>query len=141
MASGVQLPRYFATVWLAATLAESCGRVAVEAGAEVAAELEEAEEALLEALLLAALEALLEALLEDEAAALLATLDELDELAGLAGPIEHQALLVKLLAGKSDVWQLKLPVSVAYTKLPDLSSATEWVPLMLQLPPIWAHFV
>ena len=28
---------------------------------------------------------------------------------------------------------MKLPVSVAYTKLPDLPSATEWVPVIVQL--------
>ncbi len=111
--------------------------MAVEAGAEVATELDEADEALLDELL-AALDALLEALLDDEDdTVLLAALDD----AALAGPIEHQALLVKLLAGKSEVWQVKLPFSVAYTKEPDLPSATEWLPLMLQAPPTCAHLV
>lgn len=67
--------------------------------------------------------------------------EELDELALASGPTEHHALLVKLLLGNSEVWQVKLPVSVAYTKEPDFPSATEWVPVMLQVFPTCAHFV
>jgi hypothetical protein len=69
-----------------------------------------------------------------------ATLEDDDELVA-AGPTEHQALLVKLLAGNSDVAQVKLPVSVAYTNEPDLPRATLCVPLMVQAPPTWAHLV
>ncbi|GAB4059817.1 hypothetical protein GCM10028811_16060 [Uliginosibacterium sediminicola] len=117
MAAGVQLPRYLATVKLAATAALSCGRVAVEAGALVAAD--EAElEALEELDELAAALDLLEAAAEllDFDELLLATLDDvleeaLDE-ALAVGPTEHQALLVKLLLGNSAVLQVKEPLSV-----------------------------
>ncbi len=87
----------------------------------------------------------------EAAALLLALLDELElavELDALleevvtVGPTEHQAVLVKALPPvNSDRAQVKLPVSVAYTKLPDLPSATEWVPVIVQLDPTWAHFV
>ncbi len=86
-----------------------------------------------------------EELLDDELE--LDELEELDELLELedepdaVGPIEHQAELLKLLDGNSAGSQVKLPVSVAYTKEPDLPRATEWVPLMLQVPPTCAHFV
>jgi len=120
---------------LAATVSLSCGRVAVDATEDTL--LEEAAELLDEDEL--------DLLLEDEAAELdeteLAWDDELDELAVTSGPTEHQALLVKLLAGNSVVRQVKLPVSVAYTKEPDFPRATEWVPVMLQVLPTCAHFV
>ncbi len=67
--------------------------------------------------------------------------EELLELPEAAGPIEHQAELLKLLDGNNFVSQVKLPVSVAYTKEPDLPSATVCVPLMVQAPPTWAHLV
>lgn len=86
---------------------------------------------------------------EEEAAAELEELfeelelaaDELDELAATSGPTEHHALLLKLLVGNREVRQVKLPVSVAYTNEPDFPSATEWVPVMVQAPPTWAHLV
>jgi hypothetical protein len=90
--------------------------------------------------LLALLDELLEATLEldllDEellATLELALLDE-DELVA-TGPTEHQALVVKLLAGNNDCVQVKLPVSVAYTNEPDLPRATVCVPLMVQAEP------
>ena len=98
---------------MAATVALSCGRVAVEATDDTL--LEDAAELLEEAL---------EVELEDEEAAELEELelfdeleldelDELEELLVTSGPTEHQALLVKLLVGNSVVRQVKLPVSVA----------------------------
>ena len=169
MAAGVQLPRYFATVWLAATESLSCGRVEVDLGAEVATELADeaafddeaallTEDAALDEELDDAAFELEDAALEDEledfaaeleeaafddAAALLAALLDatLDELAETVGPTEHQALAAKLFDGNSEAWQVKLPVSVAYTKEPDLPSATVCVPLMAQAAPSCAHFL
>lgn len=90
--------------------------------------LEAAELELLATLLLALLTALL-------LAALLATLDEADELV-VVFAYEHQAESVKALPPLNRLLlQVKLPLSVAYTKLPDLPNATLRVPLMLQLPP------
>ncbi|GAA5172246.1 hypothetical protein [Viridibacterium curvum] len=98
-----------------------------------------AEEAALEdedrTALLATLDAALEALLED-------TLDEeLDE-ALAVGAYEHHAEVPKLLLGKALPVHAKLPVLVAYTNVPDFPSATERVPLMVQVAPVFcAHFV
>ena len=90
---------------------------------------------LLLAALLAAEEALLEEAAED------ALLDEL-EAALTAGPTEHQAESANALPPENrDCEQVKLPVSVAYTKLPALPRATWCVPLMVQLEPTWAHLV
>ncbi len=81
--------------------------------------------------------------LDDEELLLELDDEELDELLELltSGPMEHQAEVVKLFAGNADSAQLKLPVRLAYTKLPALPSATLWVPVMLHVPPTCAHFV
>ena len=63
------------------------------------------------------LELLDEELLEDELEL------EDDELLTTA-PTEHHAEVVKEFVGNSESWQVKLPVRLAYTKLPDLPSAT-----------------
>lgn len=80
-------------------------------------------------------------------------LDELDELELdeeelledeelVVAPYEHQAELVKLLAGKAEPVQAKLPVLVAYTNAPDLPSATERVPVIVQVAPVFCtHLV
>lgn len=104
---------------------------------------------LVEELLLATL--LTVALLED-AALLLVLLEELEldeelellleEDAVTAGPTEHQAESVNALPPvNSESEQVKLPVSVAYTKVPAFPSATLWVPLIVQTEPTCAHFV
>jgi hypothetical protein len=81
---------------------------------------------LLAALLLATL--LLELLL-------LETLDAAEELV-VVFAYEHQAESLNALPPlNSLLLQVKLPLSVAYTKLPDLPRATLRVPLMLQLLP------
>jgi hypothetical protein len=99
-------------------------------------------------LLLAALEdALLDEALEEALLDELLDLDEDTELAALeelpvaVGPTEHHALAVKLFAGNSEVWQVKLPVNVAYTNDPDLPSATVCVPVIVHALPTCAHFV
>lgn len=79
-------------------------------------------------------------LLDDELELLEELLELEDELLTTA-PTEHQAEVVKEFVGNSDSWQVKFPVRFAYTKLPDLPSATLWVPVMLQALPTWAHLV
>ena len=90
-------------------------------------------------------------LLEEELDLLLED-DDVDELDALlvedellddaVGPTEHQAESAKALPPvNSDCEQVKLPVSVAYTKTPDLPRATVCVPLMVQVLPTCAHFV
>lgn len=100
---------------------------------------EDAAELLLAAALLALeLAALLEAALLEAALLEAALLEE----ALTSGPMEHQAEVVKLLLGKAEPIQAKLPVLVAYTKLPDLPSATVCVPLIEQLAPVFCtHFL
>jgi hypothetical protein len=87
----------------------------------------------------------LDLLLEDEEEELDLLLedDEVDELLDDAvGPTEHQAESAKALPPVNSDWeQVKLPVSVAYTKTPDLPSATVCVPVMVQVLPTCAHFV
>ena len=92
------------------------------------------DEALLELLLELLLD--FEELAEDATEELAAELDVPE-----VGPTEHQALAVKLFEGNSEVWQVKLPVSVAYTNEPDLPSATECVPDIAQALPTCAHLV
>ncbi|GAB2902813.1 hypothetical protein GCM10027046_35050 [Uliginosibacterium flavum] len=49
---------------------------------------------------------------------------------------------MKLLAGKAEPVQAKLPVLVAYTNAPDLPSATDRVPVIVQVAPVFcAHLV
>jgi len=69
--------------------------------------------------------------------------DAVDELLDEAvGPTEHQAESAKALPPVNSDWeQVKLPVSVAYTKTPDLPRATVCVPVMVQVLPTCAHFV
>jgi len=43
--------------------------------------------------------------------------------------------------GNNDAWQVIGPVSVAYTKVPDLPYATERVPVNEQVAPSLAHLV
>lgn len=120
-------------------------------------ELEEDEEPPLEELLEDELEEELEDELDEELDELEEELDELelddellledelelldDELLLTTAPTEHQAEVVKEFVGNNESWQVKLPVRLAYTKLPDLPSATLWVPVMLQAAPTWAHLV
>jgi hypothetical protein len=60
----------------------------------------------------------------------------------VAGPTEHHAEVVKVLLGKAEPMQAKLSVFVAYTKLPDWPRATECVPLIVQVAPVFcAHLV
>jgi hypothetical protein len=91
-------------------------------------------------------------LLEEEELDLLLEDDDVDELEALlveeellddaAGPTEHQAESEKALPPVNCDWeQVKLPVSVAYTKTPDLPRATVCVPVMVQVLPTCAHFV
>ncbi|MEC5385311.1 hypothetical protein VVD49_06225 [Uliginosibacterium sp. H3] len=83
---------------------------------------------------------LLEELLATELEEEVATLLELDEL--VVPAYEHQAEVVKVLDGKLLDEHTTLVVNVPYTKLPDLPSATERVPLNEQLAPVFcAHLV
>ena len=97
------------------------------------------------------LDVLLEVLeLADDAVLLLALLEALElevvlellEDAVAVGPTEHQAAVVNALPPvNSDCEQVKLPVNVAYTKVPAFPSATLCVPVIAQTEPTWAHFV
>ena len=110
--------------------------------------LEEEEEEELELLDEDELELLDEELLDEDELELLdeELLDEdelelLDEELLTTAPTEHQAEVVKEFVGNRDSWQVKLPVRLAYTKLPDLPRATLWVPLIAQVSPTWPHLV
>lgn len=86
------------------------------------------------------LELLDELLLDEELDELLPPDDDVDEL--VVGAYEHQADVVKLLAGKFALEHATLFVNVPYTKLPDFPRATWRVPLKEQVAPVfWAHLV
>ena len=94
-----------------------------------------------EELELAALDELEEALLDAaELPALLELLDD-EELEAADGSYEHQGVPLMEIAGNSDASQVNDPVSVAYTKVPDLPKATLWVPLIEQVAPAFTHLV
>lgn len=94
-----------------------------------------------EELELAALDELDEVLLDAaELPALLELLDD-EELEATDGSYEHQGVPLMEIAGNSDTAQVNDPVSVAYTKVPDLPKATLWVPLIEQVAPAFTHLV